>query len=86
MTLFGLFSLFGLLKDQKVTKKVEKSIESFPDVVRCLHPFCGENASELEETFGWKTEIRWPASANAREHQAGELDVIKIRTWNTIVG
>ena len=55
-------------------------------VVRCLHPFSGENASELEETFGWKTEIRWPASADAREHRAGELDVIKIRTWNTIVG
>ena len=36
MTLFGLFSLFGLLKDQKVTKKVEKSIESFPDATH--HP------------------------------------------------
>jgi len=49
-------------------------------VVGCAYLFGGENASELEETFGWIIKIRW--RIDARLHQADELGGVDLRAWN----
>ena len=49
-------------------------------VVGCAYLFGGENASELEETFGWIIKIGW--RIYARVHQADELGGVDLRAWN----
>jgi hypothetical protein len=52
----------------------------FVFVVGCAYLFGGENASELEEAFGWIIEMG--RRIDARVHQADGLAGVDLRAWN----
>ena len=74
------------LKSSQTTDRGERGEAAFNNVshgvtfvvffVECAYFFSGENASELEETFGWIIKI------GRRVHQADELGGVDLRAWN----
>ena len=78
------------LKSSQTTDRGERGEAAFNNVshgvafvvfvVGCAYLFGGENASELEETFGWIIKIR--RRVDARYHQADELGGVDLRAWN----
>jgi hypothetical protein len=52
----------------------------FQVVFGCAYLFGGENASEIEEAFGWIIETG--RRIDARVHQADGLAGVDLRAWN----